>query len=65
MFQEIETLKIFVIFQETELPYNSENRNPKKLLIFQEVTFGAQKKFLYFWEMELSSLNVRNFKAPS
>ena len=35
--------KAFLIFQETEtqkkIPYISGNGNPKKLLIFQEVTF--------------------------
>ena len=52
------------------------NRTLKKLLIFQEATFRAQKmkknhseKFLIFWEMELSSLqklnkNVLDFLAP-
>ena len=35
--------KKFVLFQETELSYISGNGNPKKLLIFQEVTFQAQK----------------------
>ena len=34
IFQERETLKIFVIFQETELSYIVGNGNPKKLLIF-------------------------------
>ena len=29
-----------------EVSYISGNENPKKLLIFQEVTFGAQKKNL-------------------
>ena len=44
----------------------------RKLLTFQELTFLARKtkkahpgKLLIFWEMELSSLNVRNFKVPS
>ena len=50
-FQEMDTPKKFLRFQETELfyiwenenpekiPYTSRNGNPKKLLIFQEVTF--------------------------
>ena len=50
--QEIKTPKKFIIFsqkkaflmlQETKLSYISGNSNPKKLLIFQEVTFQAQK----------------------
>ena len=48
--------KKVLIFQETETSYISGNRHPKKLLIFQEVTFRAQKNkktyyeknFLYF-----------------
>ena len=48
--------KNVLIFQETETSYISGNRHPKKLLIFQEVTFRAQKNkktyyeknFLYF-----------------
>ena len=36
--------KKVLIFQETETSYISGNRHPKKLLIFQEVTFRAQKK---------------------
>ena len=36
-------IKKFLIFQETELFYISGNVNPKKLLIFQEVTFQARK----------------------
>ena len=34
------------MFQKTELSYISRNGNPKKLLLFQEVTFRvfAQKK---------------------
>ena len=42
IFQETEALKKFLIFQETELFYISGSGNPKKL-IFQEVTFPAQK----------------------
>ena len=38
IFAETET-----VFQETELSYISGNGNPKKLLIFQEVTFQARK----------------------
>ena len=52
-------VKKFLIFQETELFYISGNRNPKKLLIFEELTFQAQeikkihpKKILIFQEME-------------
>ena len=48
--------KNVLIFQETETSYISGNRHPKKLLMFQEVTFRAQKNkktyheknFLYF-----------------
>ena len=32
MFQEIETLKIFVIFQETELFYISKKGKPNKII---------------------------------
>ena len=39
--------KAFLIFQEKKtpkkIPYILGNRNPKKLLVFQEVIFGAQK----------------------
>ena len=42
-----EYLLYFLIFQETETPkkflYISGNGNPKKLLIFQEVTFQSRK----------------------
>ena len=34
----------FRIFQETKLSYISGNVNPKKLLIFQKVTFRARKE---------------------
>ena len=50
----------FLMFQKTELSYVSRNGNPKKLLLFQEVTFRvpAQKKpserTYYIWGMELS-----------
>ena len=54
----------YLIFQEMELSYISGNGNPKKLLIFQEVTFRARKnkklalkKVLYFGKC--------NFLAPS
>ena len=43
LFQEKGTPKKFLIFQETELFYILGNRNPKKLLIFQKVTFRALK----------------------
>ena len=43
IFREMETPKNFLIFQKTELSYISRNGNPQKLLIFQEVTFRAQK----------------------
>ena len=39
IFSESETLKNFFIFQETELSYIPGNGKPKKLVIFQEVTF--------------------------
>ena len=35
--------KKILIFQEMELSYISGNGSPKKLLIFQEVTFRARK----------------------
>ena len=38
-----ETPKKFLKRQETELSYISENGNPRKLLISQEVTFSARK----------------------
>ena len=37
IFQETETPQKFLIFQETKLPYILGKRNPKTLLIFQEV----------------------------
>ena len=60
IFPETETLKIFLMFLETELSYISGNGNPKKLLIFQEVNFQArknkknlpQKSFLYFRKLK-------------
>ena len=39
IFRKIETSKTLLIFQETELYYISGNGNPKKLFIFEEVTF--------------------------
>ena len=43
IFPETETPPKIFVFQETELAYISGNGNPKKLLIFQEVTFQARK----------------------
>ena len=52
------------------ISYISGHRNPKKLFIFQDVTFRAQKKkkkkkhlqrCLIFQEMQLSSLKISNF----
>ena len=43
IFRETETPKKFLIFQERELSYISGNGNPKRLLIFEEVTFQARK----------------------
>ena len=49
IFQEMElsgsNIKKFLIFSQKKV-YISENENPKKLLVFQEVIF--QKHFLYF-----------------
>ena len=57
--------KQFLIFQETELSFISGNRNPKKLLIFQEVTFPSGKiKRDYSWKVSYVS-QKRNFLAPS
>ena len=39
LFKETETRKKFVIFREMKLSYITGNGNPKKHLIFQEVTF--------------------------
>ena len=61
--------RIFLIFQETDLSYISGNVNPKKLLIFQEVTFRARKvkrtkkeptlkMFLIFQEIKLSTPKI-------
>ena len=46
IFWETKILKKFVIFQETELSYISGNgnRNPKKLLIFLEMSPPPKKK---------------------
>ena len=56
----------FLIFKESELSYISGNGNPKKLLIFQEVTVHARKmkrttikKFLIFQEKELSNPKLK------
>ena len=46
IFQKTDTPKKQFIFQEKELSYISGNANPKKCLIFQEVTFRARKFFL-------------------
>ena len=43
IFWETEAPKNFSIFQEMELSHISGNGSPKKLLIFQEVTFRARK----------------------
>ena len=43
VFQEMEAPKKFPIFQETELSYIPGNRNPEKLLIFQERTSMLEK----------------------
>ena len=43
LFKETETRKKFVIFREMKLSYITGNGNPKKHLIFQEVTFWARK----------------------
>ena len=40
-FPETETLKKFVMFKETEFSHILGNGNPKKFIIFQEVTFRA------------------------
>ena len=42
--QETKTLRCFFIFLEMKLSYISGNGNPRKLLMFQEVTFRACKK---------------------
>ena len=47
IFQKTDTPKKQFIFQEKELSYISGNANPKKSLIFQEVTFRARKFFLF------------------
>ena len=48
-----------------EVSYISGNENPKKLLIFQEVTFRAQKKKplkkVIFQEIELSSPKLKGY----
>ena len=46
IFQKTDTPKKQFIFQEKELSYISGNANPKKSLIFQEVSFRARKFFL-------------------
>ena len=48
MFLETQILKENFIFQETELSYISGNRNFKKLVIFQEVTFRARKSKIFY-----------------
>ena len=46
--------KKFLIFQETELFYILGNGHPKKLLVFQKLTFQAH--VFIFQEMEISGL---------
>ena len=62
IFQGTEAPKKFLIFQETELFYISENGKPKKLIMFQEVTFRARKikNVLYFgkWNFLATSLKI-------
>ena len=57
--------KKFFIFQETELSHISGKRNPKKLLILQEVTFRARfptsLKTSYIAGRNLQSLKIKNF----
>ena len=43
IFRETEKPTNFLMFQETESFHISGNGNPRKLLIFQEVTFQAQQ----------------------
>ena len=57
VFPETETLIKFLIFRETELSYISGNRDFKKLLIFQEVTFRALKSNFFI----LFPINKQNF----
>ena len=66
IFQETEVPNKFLTFKGTKPFYISGNGNPKKLLIFQEVTFRAQmmkkttlKMFLIFREMDLSSSGIK------
>ena len=42
IFQKFQELQKFLILHGTEVSYISENRSPKKLLIFEKVTFRAQ-----------------------
>ena len=66
---ESETRKKFLLFQETELSYISGNRNPKKLFIFQEVTFRTWKNekypllksFIYFCKWNFLAPSFKNF----
>ena len=80
IFKETETLKKLFAFQKCELSYILGNGNLKKILLFQEVTFQAQKmkknptlkKFLIFQEMGISShklkkisyISERNLQTP-
>ena len=51
--------KKFLIFQEKETSYISGNRHPKKLLIFQEVIFRAQKNKKIYPEKNFLYLRKR------
>ena len=54
-------IKKFLMFQETELSFISGKGNPKKLLIFQEVTFQARKK-IHPEKISYNSGNKKNKK---
>ena len=63
----MKTPKKCFMFQGTELSYISGNGNPKKLFIFQEVTFQAQKikikppikNFLYFRKQSILAPSLK------
>ena len=65
-FRKQKSQKNSLRLRELNFFYISGNGNPKKLLIFQEVTFRAQmmkkttlKMFLIFREMDLSSSGIK------
>ena len=63
IFQKFQELQKFLILHGTEVSYISENRSPKKLLIFEKYKKILLKNFLYFGKEKVISKYF--FLAPS